>query len=131
MRIIDADDLKKAIYSDLGLGDTGNAEYQNGLQDCYNLIDNVPTISEGLYEAYCRMNDAELEHTERLSFFNSKGELVGFVKERPKGEWIDTGSGQECNVCHEIQYGYDNFRHFCANCGARMKGGADMGVEKE
>ena len=41
---------------------------------------------------------------------------------RPQGEWIDTGSGQECNVCHEIQYGYDNFRHFCANCGADMRG---------
>ena len=41
---------------------------------------------------------------------------------RPKGEWIDTGSGQECSVCHEIQYGYDNFRHFCANCGADMRG---------
>lgn len=40
-----------------------------------------------------------------------------------EGEWIDTGSGQECNVCHEIQYGYDNFRHFCANCGARMTNG--------
>ena len=45
--------------------------------------------------------------------------------EPKQGEWIDTGSGQECNVCHEIQYGYDNFRHFCANCGAKMKGGAE------
>ena len=45
--------------------------------------------------------------------------------ERSKGEWIDTGSGQECNVCHEIQYGYDNFRHFCTNCGAEMKGGTE------
>lgn len=52
--------------------------------------------------------------------------IKALENERPKGEWIDTGSGQECNVCHEIQYGYDNFRHFCANCGAKMKGGADM-----
>lgn len=36
------------------------------------------------------------------------------------GHWIDTGSGQECSECREIQYGYDNFRYFCANCGARM-----------
>ncbi len=43
--------------------------------------------------------------------------------EPPKGEWIDTGSGQECSVCHETQYGYDNFRHFCANCGADMRKG--------
>lgn len=43
-------------------------------------------------------------------------------EERPKGEWIDTGSGQECNVCHEIQYGYDSFRYFCPNCGSNMRG---------
>ncbi len=36
------------------------------------------------------------------------------------GHWIDTGSGQKCSECEEIQYGYDNFRHFCANCGAKM-----------
>ena len=38
------------------------------------------------------------------------------------GRWIDTGSGQECSVCGEIQYGYDSFRNYCANCGARMDG---------
>lgn len=41
------------------------------------------------------------------------------------GEWIDTGSGQECSECGEIQYGYDNGRHFCANCGADMWGKED------
>ena len=50
---------------------------------------------------------------------------INALKERPQSEWIDTGSGQECNVCHEIQYGYDNFRHFCPNCGADMRGGAE------
>ena len=43
--------------------------------------------------------------------------------ERKKGKWIDIGSGQECSVCHEIQYGYDNFRYFCAFCGADMEEG--------
>ena len=38
------------------------------------------------------------------------------------GRWIDTGSGQECSVCGEIQYGYDSFRNYCANCGAKMDG---------
>ncbi len=37
------------------------------------------------------------------------------------GHWIDTGSGQECSKCHEIQYGYDNHRFYCANCGAKME----------
>ena len=41
--------------------------------------------------------------------------------ERPTGHWIDMGSGQECSECGEIQYGYDNFRYFCANCGAKMQ----------
>lgn len=55
----------------------------------------------------------------------ANGYEMAKVKFEPKkGKWIDTGSGQECNVCHEIQYGYDNFRHFCANCGADMRGGA-------
>jgi len=39
------------------------------------------------------------------------------------GRWIDTGSGQECSICCEIQYGYDSQRHYCANCGAKMNGG--------
>ena len=38
-----------------------------------------------------------------------------------RGRWIDTGSGQECSVCHEIQYGYDNYRYYCPNCGAKME----------
>lgn len=41
------------------------------------------------------------------------------------GEWIDTGSGQECSECHEIQYGYDNYRNFCPNCGAKMERSKD------
>lgn len=43
------------------------------------------------------------------------------AQERKKGKWVDTGSGQECSVCHEIQYGYDNFRNYCPNCGAEME----------
>ena len=40
---------------------------------------------------------------------------------RKKGKWIDTGSGQECSECGEIQYGYDSGRNFCPNCGVRME----------
>ena len=39
------------------------------------------------------------------------------------GRWIDTGSGTECSVCMEIQYGYDSNRNYCPNCGAKMDGG--------
>ena len=34
--------------------------------------------------------------------------------------WIDTGSGEQCSNCKEIQYGYDNFRNYCAYCGSKM-----------
>lgn len=37
------------------------------------------------------------------------------------GHWIDRGSGQECSVCGEIQYGYDSYRNYCACCGADMR----------
>ena len=45
-----------------------------------------------------------------------------------RGEWIQLSTsdneyvGQECSVCHEIQYGFDNFRIYCAFCGAKMQG---------
>lgn len=43
------------------------------------------------------------------------------LEQEPKiGYWIDTGSGQMCSECGEIQYGYDSFRRFCASCGIRM-----------
>ena len=41
--------------------------------------------------------------------------------EHRHGQWIDTGSGQECSECGEIQYGYDSFRYYCPNCGAKME----------
>lgn len=56
---------------------------------------------------------------ERLWFLN----MLNNIEAEPvkHGRWIDTGSGQECSVCGEIQYGYDNGRHYCANCGADMR----------
>ena len=46
--------------------------------------------------------------------------------ERPKGEWIDTGSMEECwaewfkcSVCGRESHWQD----FCPNCGADMRGG--------
>lgn len=47
--LISREALKKAIYNDLRLGDEENgsdAEYMAGLQDCYNLIDNIRTDAD-------------------------------------------------------------------------------------
>lgn len=46
-------------------------------------------------------------------------EIIKEYEEPKIGYWIDTGSGQECSKCGEIQYGYDSFRTYCANCGSK------------
>ena len=53
--------------------------------------------------------------------------------ERPQGEWIEGSNGNiKCNKCGaEIRYSYiannkPDFPKFCCDCGASMKGGADM-----
>lgn len=45
------------------------------------------------------------------------------LKNRKKvthAKWINHGSFVECSNCHEEQYGVDNFRFYCAHCGAKM-----------
>ena len=103
--------LKTEIENIQPLSDTNYyVGVKQGLKLAETVIDNALTVEYPFYqEAY------------QTGYEEGKNE-------RLQGKWIDTGSGQECNVCHEIQYGYDNFRHFCANCGAKMgKGGTDNG----
>ena len=47
-------------------------------------------------------------------------ELPSVMQKSKTGHWIDIGSGEKCSECHEIQYGYDNHRFYCGNCGCRM-----------
>lgn len=56
----------------------------------------------------------------RKAYYMAIESLEAEVKPVVRGEWIDTGSGQECSICKEIQYGYDSARNYCANCGAEM-----------
>ena len=70
-------------------------EIINDIRDCISV------------EGYC----AILERMKKLPSVNSQ---------QKTGHWVDTGSGQECSECHEIQYGYDSNRKYCANCGFRM-----------
>ena len=55
-----------------------------------------------------------------LTMMRMLRELPSVTPTERTGHWIDTGSGQECSECHEIQYGYDSYRKYCANCGAKM-----------
>ena len=75
---------------------------------------------EAVRELICQNND-KYGYSDRFHEFTEKClHLQPVIPQRLKGKWIDTGSGQECSECGEIQYGYDTFRYFCANCGAEM-----------
>lgn len=88
---------------------TAHSGYEAGMnreetirrQDVLDLAKKGVLISNGSYASVCKAIN-EIPSAE------------------PKtGHWIDTGSGQECSECHEIQYGYDSFRFYCAKCGSK------------
>lgn len=101
MRLIDADELKKALKSNCDTlcndKNTGWCEHCCPLNDFEDLIDNAPTV------------------------VNEK-----LTTERPQGEWIfKHGSSDvwcsvcdislESNLCEGIKF------RFCPNCGAKMQ----------
>ena len=86
------------------------------LVDAKLLTTNIAQIAKN-----CARSDAQKALVGRILFMIDN---MPTIEAEPvkHGRWIDTGSGQECSICKEIQYGYDNGRHYCPNCGARMDG---------
>ena len=83
-------------------------------QDIYKTIDIVPSASAAVLKKVVDISDECIEAI-------ADAVIKKMSSSQNKGKWIDTGSGQECSECHEIQPGYDNFRNYCANCGADMR----------
>lgn len=75
------------------------------------IVDGLKTMVFGV-QAFERFNEKERKILDAA--WNS------ILQQEPTGHWIDTERGQICSRCGEIQYGYDNDRRFCANCGAKM-----------
>ena len=86
-------------------------------------------------DEYIRKQDAVMQLSHNKSRGDDEWELavasdMEIIRKLPPADvapvvhayWRDTGSGQECSACKEIQYGYDTGRYFCANCGAKMDG---------
>ena len=81
-----------------------------------------------LIDADARKQQIESPYTEYPIIIQIRKALKDFIDDAPTidaepikhGHWINTGSGEECSVCREIQYGYDSFRNYCAYCGAKM-----------
>ena len=90
-----------------------NLDTINGLCGAVNIALELPSVTPTERIEYGTDGNAY-----KLSISNGKE----FERTERTGHWIDTGSGQECSECGEIQYGYDNQRYFCAFCGTRMVG---------
>ena len=93
----------------------GNIEYisKQAAIDAFNRIKNT-------------LKNPKTAHYDTLMFYEIEDVLENVepadVAPVVHAYWRDTGSGQECSACKEIQYGYDTGRHYCANCGAKMDG---------
>lgn len=71
------------------------------------------------------LNDFELNSKETQAYIGGVEDCIKVleqfkIKEIKHGHWNNNINGQECSVCGEEQYGFDNFRNYCANCGAKM-----------
>lgn len=101
-------------------------EYKNSHWNLLQILSNIDILigKEPCEDAVSRQ--AVKEQMIKYGFHALDITITEFVADLPPvnpqkiGHWIDMGSGQECSECREIQYGYDSFRYFCANCGAKM-----------
>ena len=100
MRQIDADALIADLEHDVAIDED--------MLDCEELTEDRREIIQ--FDKDCKQNAIDLLNH------------APTIEPRKRGKWVNTGSGQECSVCYEIQYGYDNHRYFCPNCGADMRG---------
>lgn len=131
MRLIDADELKRAIEKEL-------SQMSNwGETFIPLLIDNAPTINpltDPLFDAYSKIADLEFEHSGDFWITTPKGKKIYFEKKRPRGKWISQfdysqqhktmpsgyGNFWWCNKCDSSTEKKSNF---CPNCGADMRKG--------
>lgn len=112
MRLIDADELKKAFPNNT------DWEYPvNTNERVCEIIDNAPTVEIPVarWDCYC------------------EGQKVGYEKalsERPQGEWLENkdrlGFSYKCSNCGHEMIGRLQDLNYCCKCGADMrKGGAE------
>lgn len=130
MRLIDADELKRAIEKEL-------PQMSNwGETFIPLLIDNAPTINpltDPLFDAYSKIADLEFEHSGDFWITTPKGKKIYFEKKRPRGKWeLIDNSGRlhrySCSICgHQISCVPSCLQDYKGcYCGAAMqKGGAE------
>ena len=113
MRLIDADELKKAIAQNRGID-------SDTVCDVLDIIDNAQTV-EPTFKPIATVNFDKKQLQEIID--KAKAEVLASV-ERPQGEWIYDSDHSitidmyRCSVCG--CYGHTHFK-FCSNCGAKME----------
>lgn len=119
VRLIDADELKKAIEPLANNHTVVSCAYRNML----DIIDNAPTVEPHYLSD---LPDETIKSLQTVAIDVSDGFVV-FERKRPQGEWIKDNSGDRfCSVCgksalyHEIGLMIES--RFCPNCGADMQG---------
>ena len=98
MRLINADELKKAI---------SNSPLIDFTDDLFELIDNAPTVDK----------------TDVISYID--GLIDGADAVRPHGKWIDIYPlTYECSICRGDALDVNEYPYpsnFCPHCGADMR----------
>lgn len=123
MRLINADELKKAIQ------DNGYSHYY----EIFKIIDDAPEVSIDKELA----KEARAIADENFQYGYKKGREDA-AEARPTGYWAsyqsDDYSGGGCVVCSNCNWHYSWGAYFevetfkyCPNCGAIMSGGRDNG----
>ena len=114
MRLIDADALKGALEK----LKAETLEYEDSLDDVDAIIDAAPTVEA-----------VPLEHHNKIKGIldNEIKSLVDILdNERPRGKWKIDGCLIACDQCGRILLKASELYNFCPQCGAQMKGGADL-----
>lgn len=109
-------------YNDCTRYDTLKRMIDELQEPCNDCISRQAVLEKAICVPIARVVTEDKVIYRKIVFVDEIENIPPVTPAEKVGYWRDTGSGQECSECGEIQYGYDSFRKYCANCGAKMGG---------
>jgi len=121
--LISRSELKKAFEEDLKCGGVKIKEfdkgYDLGVKTAIEMLNNAPAVNPSLNLDNITEEDIE-KFIVIMQRANSKG-LLTINEDKPKGEWNYIQAGMcVCPFCGA--YPHKDYKNFCPNCGADMRG---------